>query len=107
MSARDCQVALDLLSGLDFGFLLENCLPYIPSFNKVTGHLYCKNSKNLRPLDILACNSAQWFVSVSPLLPLGDCHTYTGQNVQKLQIFAIFTSYLGSILKSMKNDIEN
>ncbi len=29
---------------------------------KVTRHLCCKNSKNLRPLDILACNSAEKMV---------------------------------------------
>ena len=60
---------------------------------KVTRHLCFKNSKNLRPQDILAFNSAYTFYIYGPLYREAFCRILknwiTSLNVQKLQIFAI------------------
>ena len=68
----------------------------INRFNiKYTNMLGCKNSNDLLPLCILACNSANIpsFQNQKPfcqILKRWLLSWITGQNVQRLQIFAIF-----------------
>ena len=50
-----------------------------------------KKQQNLQQLDILACNSANkpsWYIN-----------RVIDQNIQKLSIFTVFSSYIASILK--------